>query len=261
MNAATTIPQPWLPPASSRPLHWWSEARLQCLREALASVLRRWAEAWGLAGLEAAFDCSAAGEPAPASWLVLQRDGRALAWLQVLEGGADSLLPLMFPHAGRIGPWARALAGTCAADASARLASALRVEPGIKVDGLPADLVQPLSGVVHGRAADPLGWRLVLAQELAAELVPPRVPGASVPGAALASALEAASAQPLQLTAGLEACELALGELQALQTGDVLRLRHRLDRPAQLCDGSGSVLCAAYLGQQGGQRAVELATA
>jgi hypothetical protein len=56
----------------------------------------------------------------------------------------------------------------------------------------------------------------------------------------------------------LAAVELDLGSLQALVLGDVIPLPHRLDQPLQVLAEDGSPLCAAYLGQQQGMRAIEL---
>lgn len=262
-RVAATATRGWLPAGSSRPLHWWSEVRLDALRDELAAVLRGWVEDWGLCHPGAGFICSAADDAVPVHgpWRVLHREGRALAWLRTPDASGTVLMPLLFPGARHTGPWARALAAGCAADGQDRLVAGLHLQVGTMVDELPATLLRLLSGAVQCRAADPPGWQLLLAQEVASEIAPPVVSRAASTDAALDNALDAISGQSLQVSAEIEGCELALGALQALQPGDVVRLRHRLDRPAQLCDGGGRVLCAAYLGQQGGRRAVELAAA
>jgi hypothetical protein len=57
----------------------------------------------------------------------------------------------------------------------------------------------------------------------------------------------------------LEGCELALGVLQDLRPGDLLRVRHRVDAPASVHAPQGALLFRGFLAARGGSKAVELA--
>lgn len=63
-------------------------------------------------------------------------------------------------------------------------------------------------------------------------------------------------------TAHVEVCagdaELALPELATLTVGDVITLDRRLQDPALVKFGNGTVICAGYLGTQGERKAVQL---
>lgn len=95
-------------------------------------------------------------------------------------------------------------------------------------------------------------------QRLAARSEPPasRAVGRDPPLASLATAL-APVALPLQVA--LEGCELGLAELQGLKPGDVLRLGHRVQAPADVRDLAGRVLFSGWLAASRGHLAVELA--
>jgi len=73
--------------------------------------------------------------------------------------------------------------------------------------------------------------------------------------------LQALGAHLMPLHAELAEVELSLGQLQDLAVGDVVRLAHPLDAPLQIKTQTGQTLCAAWLGQQQGHLAVELALA
>lgn len=63
----------------------------------------------------------------------------------------------------------------------------------------------------------------------------------------------------LRVRAELEQVELSLGQLQGLQVGDVVQLKHRLNDPVKLSLSNDQPLCLGWLGQQDGHVAVELA--
>jgi hypothetical protein len=63
---------------------------------------------------------------------------------------------------------------------------------------------------------------------------------------------------PVTLRATLTGVELDLGQLQALQPGDIVPLAHVLDAPVQLSGADGTPVCEGWLGQLDGRKAVEL---
>jgi flagellar motor switch/type III secretory pathway protein FliN len=56
----------------------------------------------------------------------------------------------------------------------------------------------------------------------------------------------------------LQPIELSLGDIKALRVGDVIGLTHNLDAPLLLKTACGELLCDAFLGRNGEQRAIEL---
>jgi hypothetical protein len=78
-------------------------------------------------------------------------------------------------------------------------------------------------------------------------------------GQPLVALRDALRAAPMQVQVELVGCELEVGELQALQVGDVVALRHRTDAPAFLCRSGGDVLLSGWLARTRGRKAIELA--
>jgi hypothetical protein len=110
----------------------------------------------------------------------------------------------------------------------------------------------------------PCGLRvLVNAQAVEALLAAPAVGLACVaaaPGrtAPLAAVRDALAPSRLALRAQLQDCVIELGALQDLQVGDVVRVRHALHDPLQLCDAEGRMVCTGFLARRGGAKALEL---
>ena len=76
-------------------------------------------------------------------------------------------------------------------------------------------------------------------------------------------ALRALADHGTRLAVRLDPFEIDLGSLVSLSVGDVLHVRHALDKPAQVCAAEAPVdaepLCAGWLGRRGDALAVELA--
>jgi flagellar motor switch/type III secretory pathway protein FliN len=70
--------------------------------------------------------------------------------------------------------------------------------------------------------------------------------------------MHALHSHPLHLGVHLDRATLTLGELTALQPGDVIALNHSLSDPMKIHAPDGSVLAHAWLGQSDGQVAVRL---
>lgn len=89
-------------------------------------------------------------------------------------------------------------------------------------------------------------------------LVRPRAAPAVTSHQALANLSDALHEQRLQVHVRLHDVTLTMGELEQLSPGDVVLLPHQLDVPLQVVAPDGEALCAAWLGQQAGQIALEL---
>jgi hypothetical protein len=108
--------------------------------------------------------------------------------------------------------------------------------------------------------------RLLFGAESVARLVTtPRAPHGRRPGTghdAPVDVLTAMADAPMRLRVLLDAFDLDLGSLVALQVGDVLRTGHGLHRPAALsahdAPQDAAPLCLGWLGRRDGRLAVEL---
>lgn len=161
------------------------------------------------------------------------------------------------------------VAAQALADCIAGLDAALTVSPGnagrhrvaAKPAAIPAPHYRPWSGAVHVRL--PLSEALALTLHLAPARVAALLAtatGASggTPRPALVSLNEALAAHSTRLRVELAAVDISVGNLQSLTVGDVLVLPHPLTQTLQVKTTQGLSLCEGYLGQQQGQRAIEL---
>lgn len=83
--------------------------------------------------------------------------------------------------------------------------------------------------------------------------------GVTPRGERLVPVMRALTQHGARLDVQLRPFELGLGALTALRVGDVLRTTHTLDAPVVVTiEGSGEVLCEAFMGRSAERRAVEL---
>jgi hypothetical protein len=78
------------------------------------------------------------------------------------------------------------------------------------------------------------------------------------PASAPVPVWEAVAGVACTVKAELQSVELSLGEIEALRVGDVIQFPHSLDAALSLKTEHGDVLCQAFLGKHGEQRAIEL---
>jgi flagellar motor switch/type III secretory pathway protein FliN len=83
-------------------------------------------------------------------------------------------------------------------------------------------------------------------------------PGAGSQDASLECVVDALRTHMLHLSVHLASTTITLGELDLLEPGDVIALRHGLTEPLTIKTPDGSVLGTAWLGQSGGRLAVRL---
>lgn len=252
-----------LPGARAQPLRWWSSPELQGIGEALGQRLDGWLADWSVAASRrranfACVHCADCDAAAGAQWRALGT-GAGAAWVEGDSEAAQRLAAWLFgaePEDGQ-GDIAAAVARRALDGAARALGSGLGLPPGPAIPPGTA-LFQPWSGAVVAWLEGPgsPALRLLLDGDCAAALVarPASERRASVQLVALESAL---AGRRLRARVNLATCEVDLGTLASLRPGDVLSLPHPLDAPACVV-WEGAMLCGAYLGSQGGAKAVEL---
>jgi hypothetical protein len=252
----------WLPAGAARALHWWDAETAHAVGQSFGAALRDWGDDWGWPGALPEVEPRAPSPPGEwqGAWQAFERDGRPVAWALVPAQAADDLLGGFFPGLEGLGPVARAFACACEQDAFTRLAAVLAAARAVLPAAPSAQAWRAGAGAMELRLGPPFHWRMLLDATVVSgwRVTPPR---RAAPTTCLAlTAIDAALARHrLDVQVALEGCELELAALQALQPGDVVRLRHRVDQSAALRDATGSTLCRAYLGRCRGRVAVELA--
>lgn len=269
--AATASPmsvrQRWLPASAARDLVWWDAPALTQLCADLAQAVRAWGLAWGVdtMGLDVVAEPrETVIDVTPGSTTLCCR-GAAVGWA-IGEGDARAaLLRSLFADLLSTIGLARHVTEECHADALQRLAVVMGAE--VDQQAVPTPLTAtdvrtgsgalqvrfdgvPVAGLLLSGAATQV-WRARRALSTEAR-TPER-------GAALCAPAAAIGERPVAMNAELAGCELDLGTLQALQVGDVLRLRHSLRDPAIVADSDGTPLFSGHLGQLQGAMALELA--
>lgn len=263
----------------AKPLRSWQAAQQERVRVRLAAVHRDWCAEWLPARAGAIASDVEVHEPdgslamaadKAASWsftAASRRDGMPSALQAIGERmfALDAGSAFAMPAAATLAP---AVVHAAWTDWLRRLDAlwpgfALEPQPAAGTPGThaPAD---PWSGVLCARWTWCGGtWRLglphaVVAAMLGSEAVtqaraaPPSRP---LPKERLDRAL---AAEPVALRVMLEGAELSLGQLQALQPGDIVPLSHALDAPALVVTADGTPVCHGWLGQSQGRLAVEL---
>lgn len=239
----------------ARPLLWWTQAQLDGMAALLAVPWAGWLRDWrGQAAPAGTVECRLTQDAGghPVAWCPLAAADGAAAWME------DAAPVALF------GGEAGAAAGSLALELEKKARDALAGELALAL-GL---AWQP--GANGPAAPEPAGWsgdvlavlsapgvslRLLINGACAAKAIGGRT-GEPSP-AKLPPVVEGVSLLPVRARVELSACVIDLGNLQAVQVGDILRLPHALDQPMQVTLGRQPV-CAAYLGRRGESRAVEL---
>jgi flagellar motor switch/type III secretory pathway protein FliN len=258
-------PSPWQRQAAARPLLAWRTAQLAPLAAAFDAALQGWAADWGLLP-DAATRCDNAHPRAVSGWQLLGRRSEGAAWLLRGSQGEAQLTRQLVGTDTATTPVAMEAIAACRFDLRARLAAAWQLEPaGSGVPDQPPAVLAVWGGSVEATLAFDTHVLLDVAclaslpgASHAREAAPAWKESAADP---LVPVGEAMTDLPLTLQAQLEPCAIAVGSLQDLQVGDVVRLQHPLHLPVAIHDERGSVLCAGHLARRRGFKAVELAPA
>lgn len=269
------------PPASAfterpdaQPLLAWSTAQQRCLQDLLHKLLIDWQTAWSTGGAVAdvTIGIPATGSEERVLWSLegvpaQQAEATARRALEATLFGSEVHAPAPVGAAPVI---ALEVAQAAWSDWQQRLQAALGTSPALSTDDLPdshgTGTVAPIwSGALCAKLPwCGTSWSLQLPGPVVQRLLRSAGAAASAPsGAAVSSPLvdlaSALHAQALTLHARLSDVTLTLGELEQLAIGDVVRLPQRLDAPLQLMGPRDEPLCEAWLGQQSGRVALELA--
>lgn len=242
--------------AQTLPLRAWRDADLVRVAGIVQSACDAWARDWEVSDDTNIACQGAAREMATGNeWRSLGRHGDARAWMRWGAEEDARLAAGWFNVAAASTPVVRDLVAACRTALMQCLARALRL-------GESGDDQPPAEGVFarwSGAVTASLscGGMLLMdagvMQSLAHARSAVRARGGLVGiGAAMGSA-------PIDLRVELQGCDLALGALQSLRPGDVLRLSHRVDAPATIFDDRGHAVFRGWLARMRGRRAVELA--
>ncbi|MFD2642008.1 FliM/FliN family flagellar motor C-terminal domain-containing protein [Pseudomonas japonica] len=240
-----------------RLLGFLGASRLAAARDTLPAQVEAWREQWCFADDAWSIECQAeqALDPAPLHWLRATSPHGAL---HIAGRHADS--------------WRRAVFGTHAGqlpeDASAThlLEQARLALVNILLQALGQAPVQDLSAAAPEAPGAALGPRALLRIELGdnalyclldAALFDAALPPLAAPPA-LVERKQAIGGARVRLTLQLPLTELALGDIDDLSPGDVLRAQARLDQPLTLASEPGDVLAKGYLARQQDRLALQL---
>lgn len=257
---------PWRPAETGSPLLWWDAAVLDDTAALLQGALCAWQDAWGWQEPLARVACAPAnaGFLDAGDWLPCWRGTQATAWIALRDRSDAHVLSGLFAAPVADGERWAGVSQACLHDLTTRVAGACGAQwrdgPSVRP---PLLLGRPWSGAVAAWLCKPRGWKLLLSPaavqaHAARRPTPPDGTATHVP---LVNACDALAGRQIRLEARLAGCELDLGTLQQLQPGDVVPLRHALQRPACLADAAGQVLFGAYMGRRGSALAVELVPA
>ncbi|QNB08829.1 FliM/FliN family flagellar motor switch protein [Herbaspirillum frisingense] len=246
---------------------------------ALAKLARQAMEQWHLTWLDGRHDVSLDVVCAPAhaggevqDWqpLVNAADADDGVWVSEPAGARQllaALLGIVPSSASRALP---ALAAELAAQARGDYLLALKQalaggrSEATQVAGYPRPMPAAHSRVWSGavRMDISAGGSPVVQLHLGPRRVQALAPIAAKPAPVTAQPLadlgQALSSQRARLRVELSSVEITLGQMQALALGDVLLLPHLLEQPLRVFEDQGRQICAGYLGQQEGGKAIEL---
>lgn len=237
-----------------QPLRCWTDVQIEALRAAAARVLDEWRGAWS-SDTEAVQVVALTGEhEAPSS---VSPDAVQRALQAALFGGTG---PAAAPGAG--GPLSRRLRTQAWDDLRQRAQAWAGIDLMASTNQSPMTPPAAWSGdvVLHWR------WKCLeglwaMSGACVARLVPPSVVSSPMPTPQVPLG-DALSDHVLRVQADLSPVSLRLGDLASLGIGDIVRLNHALDQPLSLSlPGAAGLLCAGWLGQRNGHKALELTPA
>jgi flagellar motor switch/type III secretory pathway protein FliN len=243
----------------ARPLHWWSAAQLTELARQIEPVWAAWLRDWAAVPIAGMLPvaCELASERkdlAHLHWIPLGAKDFVCAWYcAVSEESASpidgSIVKAVWQEAQADflhAICARLKLETCATTSS--LASNFKDWAGAVILSMGGGQCCSVQHVLLG--AQPVSQMLTgFASRRAEENT--RRQRALVP-------VEAAlNDKPVRISAQLAPCEIDLGALLGLRVGDIVPLPHPLEKPLAV-NLESHLLCHAYLGKQGGVKAVEL---
>jgi flagellar motor switch/type III secretory pathway protein FliN len=243
----------------ARPLHWWSAAQLTELARQIEPVWAAWLRDWAAtptAGM-VAVACELAAERkdlAHLHWNVLGATGSECAWHCAVSEESAS------PIDGSI---AKAVWQEAQADFQAAICARLKLESCATTSYLASNFKEWAGAVILSMGdgqCSPVQHVLLAAQpvsQMLAGFAPRRSEENTRLQRALVPVEAALNDKPVRISAQLAPCEIDLGSLLGLRVGDIVPLPHPLEEPLAVHLESHP-FCRAYLGKQGGAKAIEL---
>lgn len=237
----------------ARPLRCWSERQIGIVRGGAQARLEEWCRDWSLDAKTARVVLGEGDAPPPFSPDSLQRALQTALFGATGQGGSPGL-------GGVISREIRTRAWN---DLRSRLLSWSGVDLLERVDGSGPPVS---SGAWSGDL--PLHWswgglagRWWLTGDVVATLLP-RSPATTIEARPKVPLGKALAGQTVAVQVGLSSVALRLGDLASLSEGDIVRLPHALHEPLAVSLAAGHMpLCAGWLGQRHGLKALELAPA
>jgi hypothetical protein len=236
-----------------QPLRCWTSRQVEAVRAAAQQVICDWCTAWGM-------------DPSSAQVLITNGDACEQPSLDALHRALHIALfgeSAIDPASGLDAPVASRVRERVLGDLRERMIAWARVDLiDQTVSAQPTHIPKPWSGdlVLRWRWAG-LEGHWVLAFQAVSKLVP----AFAAPRPTLTASVDLAQAladHHFTVRAGLSPISLLLGDLASLGIGDIVKLNHRLDQPLQLSMAdSHAGLCAGWLGQRQGRKALELTAA
>lgn len=259
MSPARTFPSVWRHLPAAAALRGWAAGEVRVIEAALASVLEAWAGDWQVSapGAIAGMAASEGRAAQPGPWICVGAAAGACAWLQWEPEQAGHIAQRWFGAGAQTGAVVASVLDACRQDALQRIAAALGLAPSAQAPGPAQTLWHSWSGALVMRC-DGVGVLLMDAGVVRRFGAGPRPQQPSTPLVCVRDALRSTR---MELQVDLDGCELAVGELQGLQVGDVLTLRHRLDAAARVTRPEGDTVLSGWLARVRGRKAVELAAA
>jgi hypothetical protein len=257
------------------PLAWWTPQQLDEVAAVVRGAWTSWTQDWVLVSPQfppsGDANCSLAHDTlglAETSWCPLGTRQGAAAWIELRPGPTDKIRDALFgaDSAGVALEPRDGIALAVAQSAWSALLDALRETLGVERDDSqisPApELFKPWSGCVKVARPNAVAAHSLLLNGLCVRrlLALPSLPVSGqrqVSQVPLSPLAEALSASKVLVRAELAGCELDIGDLEDLAVGDVVALAHALDEPLQVAFARDR-LCAAFMGRQGGFKAIEL---
>lgn len=252
---------------NAKPLLWWTSGQLAWVGSRLQSSWEGWLRSWVPGGQDGArVDGRLAPESAckVAGWTRIGDKGAQCAWLRTTDMGPSLAAVYGFARPEAQGLASQAVAAELWQQARADLAATLRDACGLdsthREEGPHPELFRAWSGaVLVSLGGDRAGVELLVSAELTQSLLAafPKGPALGSSRDKLHPLSDALAATSVRASVELAACELDIGTLLGLRLGDVIPMAHPLDAPLSV-KLEREVLCAAYLGRQGHNRAIEL---
>jgi flagellar motor switch/type III secretory pathway protein FliN len=247
------------------PLRWCSATDLADLSRSLDSAVCRWKDGWlgDAHGPLARSRCRVAHEASERNavdWRLLGRNSDATAWICIPDRAREEMSRAFF--AGEHGQIVAEVARTACVEYEEALRIHLDLFAQPSRETASAETFHRWGGAVFAEL--PLAGEQRCLMLMNAACVTRRLGAHARPKAVrsrsseLVSCESALASTKVSLHVELAHCELEIGNLAALQVGDVIPWPHDLEHPLDVCMSDGTQICSGHLGRVDASKAVEL---